>query len=142
MGLSGVGVRVRLASGEAVTLDLGHVIEGADPPQRYIYRAEDDAIYAARDGLLEAYRKPLDSYRNRLMVSKNEWEVVSMNASLEGESVAVERTATRPWCVAFRSKTPHLCGSTQNDKPEASTLLRRATLSTVFYLGWVGADLF
>ncbi|MFT4626524.1 MAG: hypothetical protein ACI8PZ_005201 [Myxococcota bacterium] len=86
-------ITIRLASGDAVSLLLGHEIEGSDPPQRYIYRAEDDAVYAARDGLLEAFRKPVEAYRNRVLVGRHEWDVEAMDVSLAGELVRIVRTA-------------------------------------------------
>ena len=86
-------IRVRLASGESITLALGHAIEGTEPPQRYVYRAEDDAVYAARDGLLEAYRKPVEDYRNRVLIGKQEWDVVSYEATLGDDTIPIQRTA-------------------------------------------------
>jgi len=76
-----------------VTMWIGAEIEGSDPAQRFAYRVEDNAIYAVKDGMLESYTLPVEDYRNRILLGKHEWDVVSMRVSLGGESIGVTRTA-------------------------------------------------
>lgn len=86
-------VRIAMSGGETITLLVGSVVPGSDPQERYVLRVEDDAIYTARDGFLEAFTLPLDRYRNRDVLGRHEWDVQGYVATKGGESIAIERTS-------------------------------------------------
>jgi hypothetical protein len=86
-------MRIAQSTGETVTLRVGSVIAGTDPQERYVYRDEDDAVYSARDGFLEAWTLPPEKYRNRVILGKHEWDVKSYVAKLGGEELAVTKSA-------------------------------------------------
>ncbi len=86
-------IRVGTSSGEPITLWVGDPIPDTEPPLVHVYRAEDDAVYAARAGFLDAFRKPLPEYRNRQLIRRKAEEAVSLSVTRGAESVALTRTA-------------------------------------------------
>lgn len=57
-------ITIRLDGGEVITLHVGDIIPGSEPQERYIFRVEDDAVYAARDGFIEAFLEADEDYRD------------------------------------------------------------------------------
>ena len=86
-------VTIGMSSGEVVTLRIGSLVPDSDPQQRYVYRQEDDAIYAARDGFLEAFQLPVERYRRRRILRKHEWDVQEMTVARGDDTVALHRTS-------------------------------------------------
>lgn len=87
-------VVVTLASGETLSVRVGDAVPGTDPPERYVYLEEDDAVYTVRDGLLDSYRRTADEMRDReLLGTKHEWNVTAMTVTQGGESLALTRTS-------------------------------------------------
>lgn len=71
-------VRIGLGSAEPVTLRVGDAIPGAEPPERYVYRDEDAAVYTAKDGFLDAFRLPIAQYRDPEIVGRHPWDLRSL----------------------------------------------------------------
>ena len=86
-------VRIGLSSGEVISLWVGEVIPDTDPQQRYIYRVEDKAVYASRDGFLEAFQHPVERYRKRKIIGKHEWDVQATVVTRDGEEIRIDRTS-------------------------------------------------
>ncbi len=86
-------VKITLSSGQAITLWVGHLIPDTDPQQAYIWRVEDEAVYAARAGFLEAFRGPLEGFRRRTLLGKHEWDVAALTATKDGQSVRITRSS-------------------------------------------------
>lgn len=70
-------VQLRADDGETITLYVGTVIPGTDPQERYVYRVEDDAVYAARDSFLEAFTEDLQHYRNTKVLRSRTGELAT-----------------------------------------------------------------
>ncbi len=87
-------VSVTLGSGARIDVRLGDEVPGdEDPPRRYVWLQEDDAVYAVRDGLLEDFRHPPEHYRNRVLIGKHEADVKSYDVARGEETLAIGRTA-------------------------------------------------
>ena len=86
-------VTIRLSTSGPVTVWLGDSIPDSDPPQRFAFRVEDDAVYAVKDGMLDSFTLPIEEYRKRILLGKHEWQVTAMVVSLNGESIPVEKNA-------------------------------------------------
>jgi hypothetical protein len=86
-------VEVRTNAGEPISLVFGDLVPDSDPIQRYVYRVEDEAVYAVKEGMLEPFSMPAEAYRNRILLGKQAWQVSAMQVSLQGVSIAVTRTA-------------------------------------------------
>jgi hypothetical protein len=85
---------VTLDSGERVDLRLGDEVAGTDPPQRYVYYEQDDAVYAVRDGMLDSFRKTPDELRDRSLIGRHEWDVASLEVERPDEgTIAIHRTS-------------------------------------------------
>jgi len=84
---------VRSSVHPPVTVWVGDAVPDSDPPQRYVYRVEDDAVYAVKDGFLDAYRLDIEAYRDPILIGKRAWDVVEMVVELDGAGVRVERGA-------------------------------------------------
>ncbi len=88
-------VRIGIETGETVTVRVGAPVP--DPPEnepamRYAYRVEDDAIYTTREGFLEAFRLPIEQYRQRDVLGRHEWDMTELTAERDGASIRVFRT--------------------------------------------------
>jgi hypothetical protein len=68
-------IAITLTGGDVVTVLVGDSIPGTNPTERYVYRVEHKALFAARDSFLEAFQLPDEKYRKREFVGRNEWEV-------------------------------------------------------------------
>jgi hypothetical protein len=102
-------ILVTLGSGATIDLHVGDEVPGSDPPQRYAWLAEDDAVYAVRDGLLDEFRQPPEAYRNRVLLGQHEWLVTAYEVDRGGERLAVTRTADGwrwPDGAAISGQTP------------------------------------
>lgn len=85
---------VTLGSGARIDVRLGDEVPGdEDPPQRYVWLQEDDAVYAVRDGLLEDFRYPVEHYRDRVLLGKNEADVKAYEVARGQETLTLGRTA-------------------------------------------------
>lgn len=91
-------IEVRLTTGATFTLELGSEIPDTDPPQSYAYCVEDDAVYVVRNGLLDAYRKPIDAYRNEVVFpGRHEWNLASMAVRKGTSEVLTLRRTSDGW---------------------------------------------
>lgn len=86
-------VAIGMSSGEVVTLKIGSLVPDSDPLQRYVLRVEDNAIYAARDGFLEAFQLSVEEYRRRRILRKHEWDVQKMRVVRGDDEVELHRTS-------------------------------------------------
>jgi hypothetical protein len=86
-------IAVHLAGGSTVTLQVGPDQPGTDPPRRLVYLVEDEAVYAVKDGFLEAFRLTDDALRDRELVGKHEWEVTTLKVTVSGEEIVLSRTS-------------------------------------------------
>lgn len=88
-------IRITLRTSEVVEFEFGDRIEGADPPQAYVYSVQDDAIYVVKDGLLDAYRKTAEEYRNEVLFpGQHEWTVEKMTVRQGTQgAIALDRTS-------------------------------------------------
>ncbi len=86
-------VAVSRVSGPPITLEVGDPIPGTDPPRCAIRRVEDDAVYDARCGFLDAFRGTLDRFRNRRPIRRAEAEVADVVVRAGDRQVAITRTA-------------------------------------------------
>lgn len=86
-------VRIGLSTGDAVTLYVGDLVPDTDPAERYVYRVEDDAVYAAREDFLEAFRLPVVQYRRRDVLGLHEWDLAALTLTREGRVLRITRTA-------------------------------------------------
>lgn len=57
-------VRISREGGEPITVHVGDILVGTTPQERYVLRVEDNSVYTARDGFLEAFVEPLEDYRD------------------------------------------------------------------------------
>ena len=55
-------VTIRVGEKEPITLKIGAVVPDTDPQQRYMLRVEDNAVYSARDGFLEAFMQEISCF--------------------------------------------------------------------------------
>ncbi len=91
-------IEVRLATGATFTLEMGSEIPDTDPPQSYAYCVEDDAVYVVRNGLLDAYRKPIDDYRNEVVFpGRHEWNLASMTVWKGSSDALTLRRTSDGW---------------------------------------------
>ena len=88
-------VEIGVSEGETITLHVGDdvEVEGDSREHAYVYRVEDDAVYVARRGFLEAFREELEDYRNRDILGKNEWDVTAYEVTRDGQTLKIERAA-------------------------------------------------
>jgi hypothetical protein len=114
-------VGITLADGSTVTVRVGHAVPDTD--QVYVYRHEDDAVYAARGAMLEAYQLPIDQYRNRELVDLREHELTWLEATRGTEVVRIHRTSDG-WRWADDSQVP---GATPRRVATRSAGLEAAT---------------
>lgn len=82
-------VRIVLGTSETVTLRVGSAIVGTDPPERYVYRDEDDAVYTAKDGFLDAFRLPITDYRDADILGRHPWDVRSVKVARGGDAIEI-----------------------------------------------------
>jgi hypothetical protein len=85
-------VAITLSASDDITLRVGSAIADSDPPQAYVYREEDDAVYAVRSGFLEAFRQPIEKYRLRKILGKHEWDVIAMDVTQGEQQVRLEKS--------------------------------------------------
>lgn len=86
-------VRITLDTGETFTLHVGDVIVGSSPQDRYILRVEDDAVYRARDGFLEAFLESDEDYRDTRILYIEQDEVQAYTVHSERyEPLTIRRT--------------------------------------------------
>jgi hypothetical protein len=87
-------IRIGLSSEEPVTLEVGDpVLPVGDPPLVYVYRVEDDAVYAARSGFLDEYRKDIADYRDKVLVPRQADDLTAMTVDVDGKSIAITKSA-------------------------------------------------
>lgn len=86
-------VAIARTSGPPISLEVGDPIPGTDPPRCAIRRVEDDAVYDARCGFLDAFRGPLDRFRNRRPLRRTEPELARLTVGAGDRRVAITRTA-------------------------------------------------
>lgn len=86
-------VRIGMSSGDPITVRIGDPVPGSDPSQSYAYREEDDAIYATRDGFLDAFQLPIEQYRRRRIVGRYEWDVQELRLRRGEDLVELYRTS-------------------------------------------------
>lgn len=84
LGPGGDRVRVGVAGAPDIEVRLGAVVPGADPPQRYVLHEDDQAVYAVRAGFQESFGKPVEAYRNPVIIGRHEWEVTRMRVTKRG----------------------------------------------------------
>lgn len=102
-------IRVELETEATVSVFPGSIVPGSDPPQRYVFLQEDDAVYAVKDGFLEAFRKTDEEYRDRELMRGHEWQLRSMTVRKGAEEVTLNRTADGwrwPGGAAVSGSTP------------------------------------
>lgn len=81
---------IHQGTGETVTLEVGAALQDSDPPERYVFRVEDDAVYAAKDGFLEAFQHSPADVRDKTIVGRHPWDVRSYR--VDRGSVSIEIT--------------------------------------------------
>lgn len=87
-------VAVTLTGGETVT-----VLAGPDRPKRddletrLVYLVEDQSVYEVKDGFLSSFRISDAELRDKELVGKHEWDAVSMQVTVGGESIVLSRTS-------------------------------------------------
>lgn len=57
-------IHITRSEGQPITLHVGNVVLGSEPQERFVLRVEDDAVYRARDGFLEAFLETDEAYRD------------------------------------------------------------------------------
>lgn len=82
-------VVIHQGTGEAVTLEVGALVPDADPPERYVFRVEDDTVYAAKDAFLEAYQHSPEELRDKTLVGRHPWDVRSYRVDRGPESIEI-----------------------------------------------------
>ncbi len=85
-------VRVGLGGGQLLNIDVGATIPDSEPPLRWVRHVEEDAVYAVRDGLLEPFELPDDAYRDREVLGRNGWDVLHLEAEVDGVPIVLLRT--------------------------------------------------
>jgi hypothetical protein len=102
-----------------VTVHVGDVLVGTDPQERYMMRVEDNAVYQARDGFLEAFTRDWSAYRDRRVVARNEAELASLtvtNAEIDGLTLTRTPDGWRwPDGAKIAGATPKYLGSAAAD---------------------------
>ncbi len=93
LGEGADGVTLSLSSGEPITLRFGALVPGSDPQLRYVWRAEDDAVYTARAAMLDPLTEPLEAYRDPKVFGAQSGQLVAIEASRGGERVAIAASA-------------------------------------------------
>lgn len=92
-------VTIALRGADPVTLVVGAIAPtpsehvGDTHERRYVLRAEDDAIYVARVGFLEAFEAPIETYRRRDVVGRHAWDVRRYVVTRGGVAIAVEKSS-------------------------------------------------
>ncbi|MEQ1504964.1 MAG: DUF4340 domain-containing protein, partial [Myxococcota bacterium] len=86
-------IAIHLGSGDALELSLGATADAGGVGARYVYLAQDDAVYLVKDGLLEAFQLGPDELRDRELVGRHAWDVVSFDVDHLGRSVTIRRTS-------------------------------------------------
>lgn len=86
-------VVIGIDTGETITLRVGHALPDTDPPLRYVFREEDNVVYTAKDGFLEAFRLPLEKYRKRDVLGKHEWDVREMDVRFGEQALTIAKTS-------------------------------------------------
>jgi hypothetical protein len=140
-------IRISLRSGETVTLEFGAHIEESDPSMSYVYSVEEDAVYVVRDGLLDAYRKTVEEYRNEVLFpGQHEWTVerMAVRQGTQGE-IALDRTSdgwrwpdgesvpgSTPKRVAGAAADLRAVGFHDESPPDAGFEVPTASVSMVF----------
>jgi len=86
-------IQIGSSDGETVTLWIGHQVPETDPQLRYVWRDEDQAVYTAREGFLEAFQKDLQQYRRRTLLTKHEWDVTALTATKGDDAIAITKSS-------------------------------------------------
>lgn len=92
-------VTITLRDTDPITLIIGDVApapaENASDglERRYVYRAEDDAVYIARTAFLEAFEEDVVRYRRRDFVGRHAWDVQRFVVTRGAVSIAVDKTS-------------------------------------------------
>jgi hypothetical protein len=69
---------VELDGGRTVTVRVGEVVPGTEPPERYVLHEEADALYAVRADLFDAFRRDPADLRRRSLIAAYPWDVEGM----------------------------------------------------------------
>ena len=92
----------------ALTLWAGRVDDDVEPPRQYVYVAGDDVVAEVRAGWLDTLRRPLDEYRDEVIVKLLAHQVQGLRVTRGDEVVALRRTSDgwRDEHGAFPGRTP------------------------------------
>jgi hypothetical protein len=83
-------------SGETVSVRVGAPVPGGavdGVALSYVYREEDDAVYASKTQFLEAYQRPLVAFRNPEIIDAHDWDLTEFTVSYQDKVLALTRTA-------------------------------------------------
>lgn len=93
LGSPAARVTVTLDVGQTITVVVGAAVPETDPPGRYVLRVEDDAVYRVRDGILDPFREPMETYRNPVLLGKHAWDVTALTSTRGDEALRITRTS-------------------------------------------------
>lgn len=92
-GESSDTIRIGLSSADPISLQIGKKIDGTDPQLHYIYRAEDDAVYGAKAGFLEAFQLSVKKFRDPTIFSGLKGQPVRLLVTSGEDEVEIVKTA-------------------------------------------------